>query len=510
MNSIQIFDGIKNLGSETKNRFMSQSQGMAPCPICLSSMNPEGDHKICTLKCGHLFGFICIFQWLENKSECPICRQKATIDDIIPLIWEHEVPSDNLIKQLNSEKDQLLQKQQQLAEELKSTKNELNLAKDELAQTLQLSSDHSNHSSTNKNNSTFNNTFASVIYERKVTDAFRLLVSNNQLFVSQKAGSKFGLQISSLTNLNNSYFVSIHDGQIRDISSSPDFSTVATASIDKYICLMNNQTTQIINRFTVSEPLWCCCWATRFVLAAGGNCGKLFVRDIRINNNNNLNSSGSINYNNQSVFQMAPGPPLFSVLPLSSTRLLCVSSIIGRYFDLRNAKFEPNSNNIQGGQLVCSLPSSAPISTSSLSPQSSPNHSIDNISSSQNKTSMILVTSRVQPQSAKSIYYSLKSNGILQSVRTSDCKYFSSISRQSMIQSGGIIYTICPDETTNDFSIYPSNRINEDIWARWRPNFPASAHPSPILDVFATKQSQSNLMIFSLSSSLLRINLLKV
>ena len=493
---------------------MSQSQGLATCPICLSSMNPEGDHKMCTLKCGHLFGFLCIIQCLENKSECPICRQRATIDDIIPLIWDDQISSNEIINQLNKEKDQLLQNQQSLVEELKSVKLELNSTKDELSQANLFSSQLSNQNSRSKSNSAYSSTSAAVIYERKVNDAFRLLVSNNQLFVSQKTGSKYGIQISSISTLNSSYFISIHDGQIRDISNSPDFSIIATASIDKSICIVNSRTTQVINRFNVSEPLWSCCWASRNILAAGGNCGKLFIRDIRasnttIINNSNRNSNGSIYFDENSVFQMAPGPPLFSVLPLNTTRLLCISPVIGRYFDLRNGKFEPNSKNIEGGQLACYLHNNYSSSTSSSS-QSSPNHSFSISSSSSNNSNLIMVTSRDQAQSAKSVYYNMKSDGLLHAVRARENKYFSLISRQALVRCGGSIYSICPDETINDFSVFSNNKNDEDIWAKWRLNFPASAHPSPVLDGFATEYSSSQLMIFSLSSSLLRVNTLRV
>lgn len=483
---------------------MSQSQGLATCPICLSSIDAEGDHKLCALKCGHLFGYLCIIQCLENKQECPICRQKAKVDDIIPLVWDNQSQSNELVKQLNQEKDQLLQKQQILVEELNFVKGELNSTKDELSQALQFSS----QISTTNSKKSFSRSIApaSIIYERNVTDGFRLLVFNNQLFVSEKTGSKFGLKISPLSNLNNSYFLSIHDGQIRDISNSPDFSTVATVSIDKTICIINSSTSQIVSRFKSSEPLWSCCWASRSLVASGGNCGKLFVRDIRAGNSNLINNnSNNIIFNEHSDFQMAPGPPLFSVLPLNNMRILCISPIIGRYFDLRNAKFEPNSNNIEGGHLACCLRNyDSNFTSSPTTSQSrfSPSHSTF--------SNLIMVTSRLQPQSAKSIYYNVKSDGLLHELRTRECKYFSSISRQAMIKCGGIIYSICPDETTNDFSIYPYDRMEEDIWARWRLNFPASAHPSPVLDVFATEYSPSQLMIFSLSSSLLRVNLLKI
>eukprot|EP00257_Ricinus_communis_P016601 XP_015574828.1 E3 ubiquitin-protein ligase RFWD3 [Ricinus communis] len=55
------------------------------CPICMDAWTSEGDHHICCLPCGHLFGLSCISKWLKqnrSKAKCPQCNRKCTLKDV--------------------------------------------------------------------------------------------------------------------------------------------------------------------------------------------------------------------------------------------------------------------------------------------------------------------------------------------------------------------------------------------------------------------------------------------
>lgn len=57
------------------------------CSICLEGWSNYGEHRLCCLRCGHLFGHKCIKQWLEQfqnaqSRRCPECNTKATKKDI--------------------------------------------------------------------------------------------------------------------------------------------------------------------------------------------------------------------------------------------------------------------------------------------------------------------------------------------------------------------------------------------------------------------------------------------
>ncbi|XP_041566193.1 E3 ubiquitin-protein ligase rnf8-B [Drosophila elegans] len=52
------------------------------CCICFNNWEAAGNHRLVSLKCGHLFGENCIFTFLEDNYFCPSCRQTAYIMDI--------------------------------------------------------------------------------------------------------------------------------------------------------------------------------------------------------------------------------------------------------------------------------------------------------------------------------------------------------------------------------------------------------------------------------------------
>ncbi|XP_034109025.1 E3 ubiquitin-protein ligase RFWD3 [Drosophila albomicans] len=64
-----------------------EDNGMT-CPICLESWEMSGEHRLVSLKCGHLFGESCIRRWLiESQRQsavkvCPQCKTKASGRDI--------------------------------------------------------------------------------------------------------------------------------------------------------------------------------------------------------------------------------------------------------------------------------------------------------------------------------------------------------------------------------------------------------------------------------------------
>ncbi|XP_057984270.1 uncharacterized protein LOC131168670 isoform X3 [Malania oleifera] len=55
------------------------------CPICMQAWTSEGEHHICCLPCGHIYGMSCIKKWLEqcrSSGKCPQCNRKCMLKDI--------------------------------------------------------------------------------------------------------------------------------------------------------------------------------------------------------------------------------------------------------------------------------------------------------------------------------------------------------------------------------------------------------------------------------------------
>jgi len=79
---------------ETKKRkweYNDEDGDGTACPICLEPWEESGEHRLVSLKCGHLFGESCLSTWFNqqgnmlNKKICPVCRTKAMPHHIRPL-----------------------------------------------------------------------------------------------------------------------------------------------------------------------------------------------------------------------------------------------------------------------------------------------------------------------------------------------------------------------------------------------------------------------------------------
>ena len=60
----------------------SSQESSNQCPICLDSWSSSGSHRLVSLKCGHLFGQLCIEKWLSSHTKCPTCKGNARKSDI--------------------------------------------------------------------------------------------------------------------------------------------------------------------------------------------------------------------------------------------------------------------------------------------------------------------------------------------------------------------------------------------------------------------------------------------
>ncbi|KAH8364215.1 hypothetical protein KR084_003693, partial [Drosophila pseudotakahashii] len=73
---------------ESKPAIVEDEDDGLTCPICLDSWEMSGEHRLVSLRCGHLFGESCIRRWLNESQRqssvkvCPQCKTKATFRDI--------------------------------------------------------------------------------------------------------------------------------------------------------------------------------------------------------------------------------------------------------------------------------------------------------------------------------------------------------------------------------------------------------------------------------------------
>ncbi|VFR01840.1 unnamed protein product [Cuscuta campestris] len=84
--SVEKLAGVKDDDSagEREEWDRSEVDGLF-CPICMEAWSSGGNHQICCLPCGHVYGMSCIKKWLDQKKrsgKCPQCNKKCTVRDV--------------------------------------------------------------------------------------------------------------------------------------------------------------------------------------------------------------------------------------------------------------------------------------------------------------------------------------------------------------------------------------------------------------------------------------------
>lgn len=83
-NSIEL-DSARNSKETIKHMSMSrnsnnQNVNRAKCVLCL-----EDRKDTCATVCGHLFCWFCILDWLDQREQCPVCREQIQKTSVIYL-----------------------------------------------------------------------------------------------------------------------------------------------------------------------------------------------------------------------------------------------------------------------------------------------------------------------------------------------------------------------------------------------------------------------------------------
>ena len=89
--SVSLISEVKRpklLELTSKDESSQPEEDSVTCPICFENWTSNGEHRVVSLKCGHLFGKVCIERWLKNsvfagnKGKCPQCNCEAKKSDI--------------------------------------------------------------------------------------------------------------------------------------------------------------------------------------------------------------------------------------------------------------------------------------------------------------------------------------------------------------------------------------------------------------------------------------------
>ncbi|XP_076274362.1 mutagen-sensitive 302 isoform X2 [Rhynchophorus ferrugineus] len=272
------------------------------CPICLDAWTNSGAHRICCLKCGHLFGHQCLLRWLDSqtKKSCPTCKKPVKRSDLRLIYAKKLVAVDNI--ELENMRQQLeeavMQKNTALQSVAKYISRERVLQQeiDHLKKKIQ---DLTFGSRSAESRLILQSPLSRVrLYLEKNVEvctkggcrdcrSFDVSIKNDLILISSRSPTDlfggFGLKKLSLTNYKPIKFIPLHKNSIKDMSLHPSDNKVLTVSTDKKFRVTDTQSTMTILTVSLDSVPWACGWNPRDddELFIGSQNGSVCIYDIR-------------------------------------------------------------------------------------------------------------------------------------------------------------------------------------------------------------------------------------
>lgn len=302
---------------EVKQVNLDCSQGASgetnsTCMICMEEWTIGSEHRICCLKCGHLFGRSCIERWIkekESKAKCPTCNKSTRKSDIRDLWCKTIKASDDtelreLKKMLERERNLRKQdsavifhnnlKNEVLVKDLKDLKRGI-LLRDEKILKLQAIIDKYNRIRQLKMSSENNEQLLAELEALDPTNTevaidvdvqprelkgmfhfaekvdcnspggcrcFSLCPTSSRILVAQSAPpgtpivfGNYGIRKYSILDLTVREFIPLHSKTITSIQLKPIGDLILTASQDKKVRLTSiNNNTCVLDYECLYEP----------------------------------------------------------------------------------------------------------------------------------------------------------------------------------------------------------------------------------------------------------------
>ncbi|XP_058833537.1 E3 ubiquitin-protein ligase RFWD3 [Topomyia yanbarensis] len=282
------------------------------CSICLDSWTLTGEHRLVSLKCGHLFGYMCIKRWLQDNPMqsrcCATCKTKAHLRDIRHLYAKAVKAVDNSEElRLKQQVDEEKLKVSKLAGELQVARMELEVQRTVAGELRARLKDYEQRGVDEiRSNASLMGELSSVtksirnykIALDKTIDLCRdpgcrvmAYGSKRQhLLISQKSTQNlfpgYSIKFIDIPSFQNSSVLHISSKMIRDISIDVEDELFTAATSERWVKLFSFNNRSVIT-FTPSDAnVWSCAFdreRSKF-LYLGTQSGMVYVYDIRNNN----------------------------------------------------------------------------------------------------------------------------------------------------------------------------------------------------------------------------------
>ncbi|XP_026059131.1 E3 ubiquitin-protein ligase RFWD3-like [Carassius auratus] len=275
------------------------------CSICFEPWTTAGDHRLAALRCGHLFGFICISRWLmSGGNKCPQCNKPAKRGHIIFLYARKLKALDNAeevrlksrleLEQGSRRMEQLevaqcRQQMQLLADENVRLRKELEELRRWRAQAAFGSSQGASQRQDSSGAGHYVFSKAVLVSQTGGSRVLSYCEPLGCLLASQPSPQAtlvpgFGVKKISTATLKPSQYVPIHSKQIRGLCfSRHQDSLLLSAALDNTLKLTSLMTNTVVQAYNTGRPVWSCCWChdNNNYIYAGLSSGSVLVYDTR-------------------------------------------------------------------------------------------------------------------------------------------------------------------------------------------------------------------------------------
>ncbi|KAF5295502.1 hypothetical protein FQR65_LT10490 [Abscondita terminalis] len=288
--------------SEIPNLNTSEADDGQLCPICLDNWTSSGDHRICALKCGHIFGYSCINRWLTSQREknCPTCKKKSSRSDFRFIYARKLIAMDNSeLEYMKAQFNKVVKEKSDVQIELTKAicrEHAMHLKVEQLQKTIKsLDKALQVEKGGQVNGQVISEDTMTKLYIEKSLEickeggcrVFDCCTKSNLIVASMKSPNSlfpgYGVRQISISLYKPTAYIPLHLNPIRDIKFHSEKPWLLSVSLDKTAKITDINTTTPVCFFKIDSPLWSCCWDSvdSNYLYLGQQRGSTIKFDIR-------------------------------------------------------------------------------------------------------------------------------------------------------------------------------------------------------------------------------------
>lgn len=271
------------------------------CNICFDSFGTSGEHRIVSLRCGHIFGESCIKKWIKDNKNCPQCKMASTVRDfrniyatkILVVDNSQEMKLELEIQQLTREKTEITAMNNQNVTTIALQKRQIRELENEIQKLKVLAASNKSGTVTTciqtiKGGKMYlekNVEFKEGLESKLIS----FMCKNKKILITQKSGntslfSGYGIRFMDAVSHKSEKFMNMSARPICDFSFDPTESYLMSSSKETTCKVYSINNCQSIGTFTPSElPVWSCAFnkSRDNQIIFGSQNGTVFIYDLK-------------------------------------------------------------------------------------------------------------------------------------------------------------------------------------------------------------------------------------